>query len=160
MTNAWHLPLSPTHLSPCSPAVGLPLLSSLSTPCITSCTHTHLPPFPSIESRRLTISHSQPRWKCILIVTSSSSSVTVWTLMRKRWVLSCPLPIYLSGQGTFTLISTCLRLSYSPVSHLHWHNFYHETVFNFLALLFSVFYITYRKLYYLYFCWFLHFVTW
>lgn len=27
MTDAWHLPLSPSHLSPCSPAVWLPLLS-------------------------------------------------------------------------------------------------------------------------------------
>lgn len=58
MTDAWHLPLSLSHLSPCSPAVGLPLLSdtSLTPYCVTSCTHswdTHSRLHPSLPSHHL-----------------------------------------------------------------------------------------------------------
>lgn len=78
------------------------------------------PPLPSVIRRRRRgggggMSHLQPRWKRTLAVTtssSSSSSVTVWTLMKKRWVLSCA-PIYLSGQGTCTLIPASLSLPLS-----------------------------------------------
>jgi len=95
-------------------------------------THTYTPPpipFPHPSSiwrrRSIEMSHLQPRWKRTL-TSSSSSSVTVWTLMKKRWVLSCA-PIYLSGQGTCTLIPAFLPLSLSCLSSLTWCNFFNRT---------------------------------
>lgn len=93
------------------------------------------PPFPIIWRRSSEeMSHLQPRWKRTLSVTSpSSSSVTVWTLMKKRWVLSYA-PIYLSGQGTCTLIPASLSLPLllscltpSLSSSLSWYNAVIET---------------------------------
>lgn len=56
-------------------------------------------------------------------ISSPLSSVMVWTLMKKRWVFS-RAPIYLSGQGTCTLMPT------SPcISHCHIHSCHHRNLF-------------------------------
>lgn len=126
MTDASRLPFS--HLSACSLAVGFLLLQTFffyhAPYCIpsgtpSSDTHRCIPPhlpFPHhSETWSGKMSHLQPRWKCTLVVTSSSF-VTVWTLMKKRWVLSCA-PIYLSDQGTCTLIPASPSLPPSPWCH-------------------------------------------
>lgn len=112
MTDAAHLPLS--HLSASSSQLFSPflplfwkhhlaLLCQL-TPHKKACIHTHLRvrvstpalPLRHLETISRKMSHLQPGWKRTLTVTSflPSSSVTVWTLMKKRWVLVCAL-IYL-----------------------------------------------------------------
>lgn len=74
-------------------------------------TSTPTPPFPSFEGEGME--------RCLIYNEGGNAlspspplpplTVTVWTLMKKRWVLSCA-PIYLSGQGTCTLIPASLTL--------------------------------------------------
>lgn len=121
MADAWHLPLSASHLSPHSSALWLPLLPDffntplrlLARPLLR---HALPAPPPLTKDRRRLIynqggnalPHHPPP-------PTPPPSVMVWTLMKKRWVLSCA-PIYLSGQGTCTLMPTSVHLSLSRIS--------------------------------------------
>lgn len=143
MTDAAHLPLS--HLSASSPQLFSPFLRLLffkHHPALLcqlipqkkkkkrSHTHTCLrssPPLRHLETISGKMSHLQPRWKRTLTDASlfPSSSVTVWTLMKKRWVLVCA-PIYLSeprdmhAYPHLSIFTTCTYFSnvHSIISHL------------------------------------------
>lgn len=131
MADAWHLPLSASHLSPCSPAVWLSLLSDFFNTLLRLLAHPLLKhalpaPSPILTKDRRSLIYNQGGNAFSLLphhphTSPPSSSVMVWTLMKKRWVLFCG-SIYLSGQGTCTLLPTSLCISHCLTSTLSSQN--------------------------------------